>query len=413
MTDGDGREEGRPLRILVYPHAMEVGGSQLNAIEIGGALRARGHEVCVYSDDGPLLQLLGRLCLPRVPARHGRFRPSLLRALHLAVVAAGGRFDVIHAYEWPPAVEAYLATAFTRRRVSVVTVMSMAVAPFLPSSMTLVVGTERIRRHTAARRRGPTELIEPPVDAVHNMPSGLGSAFRERYGLTEPLVVVVSRLAHELKLEGILTAVRAVGRLSGERPVRLVVVGDGPAAAEVTEAATRHGRGAVLLTGSLDDPRGAYEAADVVIGMGGSALRGLAYAAPLVVQGERGFFRLLTPDTVETFLEQGWYGVGDGDLQAAENALVVLLRSLLDDPHRRKELGAYGRQLLEDRFTLSRAAETQERIYREALTRRPSTPRRVWDGLVGARGVLAHKIGRRLGRRHGVVQRDDFNARPV
>ncbi|MFC5040166.1 glycosyltransferase [Ornithinimicrobium kibberense] len=392
---------------------MEVGGSQINAIELAGALRDRGHEVWVYSEDGPLLQLVRRLNLPRVAARRGYHRPSPLTALHLAVVAARGRFDVIHAYEWPPAVEAYLATAFSRRRVAVVTVMSMAVAPFLPSSMSLVVGTERIRQHAAARRSGATSLLEPPVDVEWNAPAGRGADFRAAYRLDGPLVVVVSRLAHELKLEGILTAVRAVGRLAGETPVRLVVVGDGPAAQEVRDLVAERGHGAVLLTGLLEDPRGAYDAADVVIGMGGSALKGMAFAKPLIVQGEHGFFRLLTPESAGDFLEHGWYGVGEGDLAMAEDDLVHLLRELLKDERRREELGSYGRQLLEQRFSLVRAAAVQERVYRQAIAHRAGLARRVLEGVVAAAGLVAHKAGRRLARRRGVVQVDDFNARPA
>src|SRR5205807_398251 len=37
------------MRIIVYPHAMEIGGSQLNAIQLAGAVRDRGHEVVVVA----------------------------------------------------------------------------------------------------------------------------------------------------------------------------------------------------------------------------------------------------------------------------------------------------------------------------------------------------------------------------
>ena len=31
------------MRIIVYAHSMEIGGSQLNAIEIGAAVQRQGH----------------------------------------------------------------------------------------------------------------------------------------------------------------------------------------------------------------------------------------------------------------------------------------------------------------------------------------------------------------------------------
>ncbi|MDF2491460.1 MAG: glycosyltransferase, partial [Microbacterium sp.] len=70
-------------------------------------------------------------------------------------------------------------------------------------------------------------------------------------------------------------------------------MGDGPARAEIEQRAAavnaECGEGTVVVTGNLDDPRPAYAAADIALGMGGSALRALAYGAPLIVQGEHGF----------------------------------------------------------------------------------------------------------------------------
>ncbi len=66
------------------------------------------------------------------------------------------------------------------------------------------------------------------------------------------------------------------------------------------------------MTGQMTDPRDAYAAADIMLGMGGSALRAMAFAKPLVVQGERGYWRLLTPESLDFFLDKGWYWLGDG-----------------------------------------------------------------------------------------------------
>ena len=92
-----------------------------------------------------------------------------------------------------------------------------------------------------------------------------------------------------------MNAIDAVSALPAELRVRLVIVGDGPARAELdalaASANARCGRTVATLVGAADDPRPWYAAADVVLGMGSSALRAMAYAKPLVVQGERGFWR--------------------------------------------------------------------------------------------------------------------------
>jgi hypothetical protein len=54
------------MRILVYPHAMEIGGAQLNAIHLAAAVRDLGHDVTVLSEPGPLVPQVAELGLAHV-----------------------------------------------------------------------------------------------------------------------------------------------------------------------------------------------------------------------------------------------------------------------------------------------------------------------------------------------------------
>ena len=406
------------LKILVYPHAMEMGGSQLNAIELAAAVSELGHEVTVTGEDGPLAQLVRDLGLPWLRLPDGRRRPSPATALRIRRLVRDRGFDIVHGYEWPPALEATAAVFPSGRAAAVCTVMSMAVAPFLPTSMPLVVGTRAIQERTAPGRRGPVHLIEPPVDVAKNAPGHPVAEFRSRYGLHDAATVdlaIVCRLVPQLKLEGVLTAIDVVGELARDSPVRLFIVGDGTARNLVEERAAkanaRAGHRAVVLTGELFDPRPAYAAADIMLGMGGSALRALAFARPLVVQGERGFWELLTPESCDLFLHQGWYGVGDGT--GGAERLAAILRPLVKDPLRRAALGGYGRQLAVERFSLTRAAIVQEGIYQQALELARSGHRTIGETTEGVRsavGVVAHKVRQRYRAMRGTRTAEDFNA---
>lgn len=399
------------MRILVYPHAMEIGGSQLNAVELAAAVRDLGHEVVVLGESGPLVDTVRGLGLEYVPLPDQRRRPSLAVMAALVRLVRSRALDVVHGYEWPPAVEAFYGPHLRAGAAVVGTVMSMSVAPFLPRTMPLVVGTDDIRRRAFSAGHRNVTLLEPPVDTRANTPDHDGAAFRAAYGLNgAPLVVVVSRLAAELKLEGLLAACAVVGELAREGvPLRLAVVGDGPARAAVEAAAARANAAAgarvVVLTGALPDPRGGYASADIVLGMGGSALRGLAFGKPLVVQGERGFWCLLTPESAPMFLRQGWYGVG-GD---GEPALRAILRTLLADAGLRARLGEYGRRLVVERFSLDRAARLQEQVYAEAVARRRERGL-VVDAARAGLGVAAYTLRRRYQRLRGTAPVDDFNA---
>jgi glycosyltransferase involved in cell wall biosynthesis len=327
------------------------------------------------------------------------------------------QLDVLHGYEWPPALDAHIACRGTQA-VSVCTVMSMSVAPYIPHRMPLVVGTAEIGAHETRAGRGHVTVIEPPVDLSLNRPDLACDVdgFRKAHGVHAqgPLVVCVGRLANELKLEGLLTAIDVLPRL--HPTLELLVVGDGPARGEVARAAheanRRAGRRVVALTGNVADPRPAYAAADVVLGMGGSALRAMAFAKPLIVQGEHGFWQELTSDVLDQFLWTGWYGVGSGTRTGAAG-LEAAIRPLLEDAVLRAERGRFARSVVEQRFSLADAAKRQVAFYQDAARRKGSQGLATTDDVRAGALFMAHALERKLARRLGRHRVDDFNSRPI
>ena len=409
------------MRVVVYPHALGLGGSQLNAIELGAAVRDLGHEVVVFGPRGALEQRIEELGLEFIAAPRPRGRPSppVMRAL--GRVVGQRRIDVVHGYEWTTALEAYWGAQVRLGVPAVATVMSMAVAPFIPQDLRLVVGTEQIADQERRLGRPSVATIEPPVDVVHNAPGIVDAErFRCEYELDADAltVVCVTRLAAELKLEGLLSAVDAVARIGKRLRIQLVVVGDGPMRALVAERAQRAnaeaGRRVVVLTGELGDPRPAYAAADICLGMGGSGLRAMAMGKPLVVQGEGGFWEILTTETIDRFLWTGIYGVGD-DPAGGSARLESLLLELGSDGLRREALGAYSRRLVVERFSLPRAAERQLEVYEAAI----ADARRLEHRRISATGassigrLVAYRSRRRVEQLIGRASIDDFNSKPV
>ncbi len=412
------------MRVLVYPHETGIGGSQLNAVEIAAAVRDRGHEVLIVSRTGPLVDLIARLGLPHIPLdERASRRPSSRAAAHLTWLAQERRCDIVHGYEWPPGVEAFAGPRLRLGLPVVCTVMSMAVAPFLPRTMPLIVGADQIRNRAVSAGHRQVTLLEPPVDVRANAPDFAAGSFAQDLGVPPgvPLVVMVSRLTAELKLESLLASCDAAGQLASEgSPLRLVIAGDGEARPQVEQAAAaanaRAGHTVVTLAGLLADPRPAYAAADVVLGMGGSSLRAMAFAKPVVVQGEYGFCELLTPQSADQLRRQGFFGLGPARHGRAEAAarLTAILRDLLGDPGRQADLGRYGRSLVLERFSLDRAARTQLEAYERAAALCAGVSRRdlTADAAMAAAGVTRHKVVRKWQRWRGTIAVDDFNAVP-
>jgi glycosyltransferase involved in cell wall biosynthesis len=358
------------MRVLVYPTDLDVGGAVTNALDLAGAVRDRGHEIVVFAPPGPMQAGLADRGLEWIPALpHPRGRLSWAQVRRLNELARRLRPDVVHSWEFASSVNALLALRLPYGVGLVCTVMSMRLSRFVPRHSQLTMGTEDLCRTAVRTHRGPVHLLEPPLDvAAEQVPPEAGADFRRQLAVadSESLVVVVSRLT-PMKRDGIAAAIRADGAVAAVRPARLAIVGDGPLAGSVARLAdevnNELGRPAVLLAGVRQDPRPAYAAADVVVGMGSSVLRGMSAGKPAIVVGLDGFVRAVRPDTWDHFDRHGMWGVGpDRD----SGSLAEELSRLLAEATARASLGSWGRQLVTSRYDLSAAAGRLESIYRAA-----------------------------------------------
>ncbi|MEV7648993.1 glycosyltransferase [Arthrobacter sp. NPDC089319] len=355
------------MRILVCPHQMVMGGSQINAIELAAAVKKLGHEVLVYAPDGVLVQSVKELGLELVQSPDGGSSISREWMTGLSRLVRERHIDLVHAYEWAPCIEAAFGPHLLQRTPLVMTVLSMDVPEFLPTHTPIIVGTAALAAQQASRRS--VYLMEPPIDTTVNATGDVRAA-RARWGAAPGDIVVslVCRLSTDLeKLQGVLTAIDVVDELSRTLPLKLIIAGDGEGAAQVSERAqrvnSRHGRQAVCAVGNLVDPTSVYDASDIALGMGSSALKAMAFAKPLIVQGIGGYWRPLNPGTVDEFLLNGWFGSGGSGASALKDALA----DLADDAETRAELGRFGRQLVLERFSVESAATVLEKIYQDTL----------------------------------------------
>lgn len=370
------------MRVLVAPHNFELGGSQINALELIEELADDPEfELVVYAPDGQLAERARALDVELHLTRLREHAPSPVRMFEIWRLVGRRKIDLVHTYEWMPTVDAAFAAAWGRGTPLLSTVLSMDYPYFLPRSVPLVLGTRALVSRAASESRD-ARLLEPPVDTdlfrPDALPADVIDGVRAECGATseDRLVVVVGRLAQMLKLDGLLSLVAAMGELDPALSARLAIVGDGPERASVEAAANdvnaRSGREVVRLLGARVDPLPYYLAADIAVGMGGSALRSMAVGKPLVVQGEQGFWSVADDESLPMFREHGWYGVGSGVDSSSEACARELTRLLTMDDAGRAHLGAMGRRLIVDEYSLRGAAQQLGAMYREVGARVPS-----------------------------------------
>lgn len=363
------------MRVLVHLNSLELGGSQINAVDFARALRDRGVESILVGErdtigDGP--SLLDYADVHGIDITvYDRAAGLLRHARQLRRMADDLDVDLVHAYGmWGAARNVYWGPATLGRIPWVHTVYEMSISDVVHSHVPLVVGTEYLAEELVDRP-APTVLISPPVDLAADSPrADAGAAsFRERHRLGDgPLLGIVSRLERQLKATAVRVAIDAMRDLASTGAT-LFVVGDGDARSALRAAAEsvndEVGRPAVRMLDALSDPRSAYLAADIMIGMGGSAARALAFGKPLIVHGEAGWSRLFDPESARALARSSFWSPERPADPVAD--LVRIARPLLSDEARRRALGAFGRDFARARFGLDAMSDRLADFYTDAI----------------------------------------------
>jgi glycosyltransferase involved in cell wall biosynthesis len=347
------------MKLLVYSHQLDIGGAEFNAIDLAAALREfHSYKVVLCATPGPLVTLLEEKRVPYIPAPRARYRPfspSMMQALRAAV--REHRPDLIHAWDWWQGIDAFYALHLPMRIPLIVSDMTMRVTRLLPRELPTTFGTPQLVSRAKALGRQRVDLLLPPIDVHRNAPGVVDAQpFRDQFSIadTDIALVTVSRLAESLKQESLFRTLEAMRVLGRTLPVRFLLVGDGALRSRLERSAQtincELGRPAITLTGPMVDPRPAYAAADIVIGMGSSALRAMAFAKPVIVVGEQGFSKAFCPDTAEFFYHAGMYGLGNNDPGNAQ--LIATVSSLIQQFDKLQDLGLFSRDFVVKHFSL-------------------------------------------------------------
>ena len=369
MEDAWDSSLGTDVKILCVPKNLEVGGSQINALQMAVALAQRGHEVIIASSPGPLTSQLGDegVLVTEIPPAESRWG----RLAALSRLKREHEPEVIHAYEVRTIMDCCFTSQFEPHTPVLGTIMSTRVPWYLPESVPITVGVPNVAEFTGRWRSGRVVLIEPPIPEPPLLRPG--DPTRQDAGDPESRIVLVSRLVEPFKREGILGMISAM-RVLGRSGFRLDIVGDGPARPLFEQAAEfvsgEVGTSVISFRGATLDPQAAIEFADVVVGSGVSVIQGVMLGKPAVVIGRAGYSAVVSRESLTGLIDRGFYGVGNG--QPMEDVLPAQILSSINTA-RKAELTMIADEI-RARYGISAIAERFEAELRLVRVEPPPNP---------------------------------------
>lgn len=361
------------MRVLMVSPTMSHGGLERLVVDMAAGLSAHGVLVGVAAPDGPLTG--------EIPDSVAHFRIAAAGRSPLAVAAqlrgilhAARNFspNLVHAHN--PKMTATSAVACRLRgAVRPVLVSTFhGVTPREYRASTLLVRSAdhvvavsedtRVLLERAAHPSARMSVIENGITMGHVLTPDRKAALEQELELgTGPVVTAVGRLVAQKAPDLFLEAAAVVAR---QRPeTRFLVVGDGPLRADLKRQAAQLGLTRQLrFLGTRGDARDLIARSDVLVfashweGLSVAALEALAAGVPVVATDAQGMRALLSG------------GAGIIVRSRSRDALAVGIVKLIDDKRARIEMGRFGRDLVQRRYSSDRMLSGYVELYRRLVS---------------------------------------------
>lgn len=385
------------MKIFMALMGLDIGGAETHVMELALELSRRGHEIVLASNGGVYVEFLEKAGIRHIPVPMNQRNPLLMaRSLwRLRRVIAREAPDLVHAHARIPA---FLCGILQKRMdFPLITTAHwvFAVTPLLRritdwGSRTVAV-SEDIKAYLMAEYQVPEDQIHVTINGINTeefSPAQSHPELREALGLGDgPVIGLVSRLDESRALAAE-KLIGAAPELFAKYPdARMLIVGGGDRedalkrrAAEVNAALDGN---YIVMTGARTDIAELTSLCTAFVGVSRAALEAMAEEKPVLLAGNEGYLGLFTREKLKAAQESNFCCRGFSEV--TEQALLEDLYRLLSmDETERKELGAYGRRVILEQYSVSRMTEDYLRAYDCLLREKEQKPlRAVISGYYG------------------------------
>jgi glycosyltransferase involved in cell wall biosynthesis len=363
------------MKILLVGRNCHVGGGCTFRYRASLGLLARGHEVSLAAQGGPMadkFRAAGVKVHTLLPTPFNRFQ--------LKGLLNHGGFDVVHACNPTAGDDVFMASGKRKPHFGYV----QSIHGVLPPSVKSAAGNPSLTQsdEILCFDRFALESLQklPGMEhrTIRHVPRPVEKRSEKVQQQTPPLLTMVSRLSKS-KGKTALAAIEAVDTLQSEYPgLSLHIVGDGSLRGEVqrrcTEVNAKYGKTLCEAPGASVDPFPAMTSASGVIGTAYVALEALFHEIPVIASGYEGY-GVVTPENLDFAVDcnfgDSWSGDDKVDLHKEITTELMLdgFRTVLSRagiPEGRAA-SAEIRRRLEMNHSLDQVAQRLEAVYALAI----------------------------------------------
>lgn len=372
------------MKILMATMGLDIGGAETHIVELAKELKHQGHDLAIVSNGGvyvPEIEAAG-IRHYAAPLNRRSAQAMLQGRKRLREVIARERPDVVHAHARIPA---FLCGDLCRRmKVPFVTTAhwvfdtSGALRYLTNWGERTVAVSEDIKAYLIREYGLPAGHITVTINGIDTekfSPALTGAGVAAEFGLdrSKPVLSYVSRMDEDRAL--------AAGQLIEIAPeldravpgIQLLIAGGGNVfgklKARAEEVNARLGRQCVTMTGPRTDINEIVAAGDVFVGVSRAALEAMAAGKPVIVAGNEGYHGLFTPDKLAE-AQAGNFCCRGLPMCTPEGLLADVVSAFRLPPEEKERLGAYGRQVIFDHYSVRRMAADCLSVYNQVRRRK-------------------------------------------
>ncbi|MEY8402697.1 polysaccharide pyruvyl transferase CsaB [Oscillospiraceae bacterium 44-34] len=372
------------MKILMATMGLDIGGAETHIVELAKELKSEGHDVVIVSNGGVYVPEIAAAGIRHYQAPlHRRSLSDMCRAKAiLGRVLREERPDVVHAHARIPA---FLCGSLCRRmKLPFVTTAHWvfntkgALRYLTDWGERTVAVSDDIKAYLIREYGLPAEHISVTINGIDTnkfSPEISGERVIREFGLdrSRPILSYVSRMDEDRAL--------VAGQLVEIAPeldrmvpgVQLLIAGGGNVfeklKARAEEINARMGRPCVTMTGPRTDINEIVAVGDLFVGVSRAALEAMAAGKAVIVAGNEGYHGLFGPDKLAE--AQAGNFCCRGLPLSAPQVLLSDIAAAFDLPRKERErLGAYGRQIIFDCYSVRRMAADCLAMYGQVRRRK-------------------------------------------